>query len=53
MHYVTVTHLTPRHCLYEDFFGYTYTGQFGILEDYTDRLVFVSPEAYETLEQAD
>jgi len=53
VHYVTVTHLTPRHFLYEDFLGYTYSGQFGILEDYTDRLVFVRPEANETLEEAE
>jgi hypothetical protein len=32
--------LTPRFFLYEDFFGYEYTGQYGILDDYTDYLVF-------------
>lgn len=32
--------LTPRFFLYEDFFGYEYTGQYGILEDYTDYIVF-------------
>ncbi len=30
----------PRVFLYEDFNRYTYTGQFGILDDYTDYLVF-------------
>lgn len=32
--------LTPRFFLYEDFLGYQYTGQYGILDDYTDYLVF-------------
>lgn len=32
--------LTPRFFLYEDFLGYEYTGQYGILDDYTDYLVF-------------
>lgn len=32
--------ITPEFFLYEDFFGYEYTGQYGILEDYTDYLVF-------------
>ncbi len=32
--------ITPEFFLYEDFFGYEYTGQFGVLEDYTDYLVF-------------
>jgi len=30
----------PKIFLYEDFFGYEYTGQFGILDDYTNYLVF-------------
>lgn len=32
--------LTPRFFLYENFFGYEYSGQYGILEDYTPYLVF-------------
>lgn len=32
--------LTPRFFLYEDFLGYEYTGQYGILDDYTDYIVF-------------
>jgi hypothetical protein len=32
--------ITPRFFLYEDFYGYEYTDQYGILEDYTDYLVF-------------
>lgn len=32
--------LTPRFFLYEDFYGYEYSGQYGILEDYTDYLIF-------------
>lgn len=36
----TAAWLTPEFFLYEDFFGYEYTGQYGILQDYTDYLVF-------------
>lgn len=32
--------LTPRFFLYENFFGYEYSGDYGILEDYTPYLVF-------------
>jgi hypothetical protein len=32
--------LTPRFFLYENFFGYEYSGSYGILEDYTPYLVF-------------
>lgn len=32
--------LTPRFFLYENFFGYEYSGAYGILEDYTPYLVF-------------
>lgn len=32
--------IQPKIFLYEDFYGYEYTGQFGILDDYTDYLVF-------------
>ncbi len=30
----------PQFFLYENFYGYQYTGEFGILSDYTDYLVF-------------
>lgn len=36
----TAAWVQPKIFLYEDFFGYEYTGQFGILDDYTDYLVF-------------
>lgn len=32
--------LTPRFFLYENFYGYEYRGEFGILDDYTPYLVF-------------
>ena len=32
--------LTPQFFLYENFFGYEYSGDYGILEDYTPYLVF-------------
>ena len=32
--------LTPQFFLYENFFGYEYSGAYGILEDYTPYLVF-------------
>ena len=37
---LTFTYFTPRFFIFEDFFGYEFTDQFGILEDYTDYLVF-------------
>lgn len=37
---LTFTWLPPRTFLFEDFNRYTYNGEFGILEDYSDRLVF-------------
>lgn len=36
----TAAWLTPRFFLYENFFGYEYSGDYGILEDYTPYLVF-------------
>jgi hypothetical protein len=38
--FVVFTFLTPRFFLFENFFGYKYDGQFGILADYTPFLVF-------------
>ncbi len=38
--FVVFTFLTPRIFLFENFFGYRYDGQFGILADYTPFLVF-------------
>lgn len=36
----TAAWFQPRIFLYEDFLGYEYTGQFGILDDYTNYLIF-------------
>jgi hypothetical protein len=38
--FVVFTFLPPRIFLFENFFGYVYDGQFGILADYTPYLVF-------------
>lgn len=38
--FVVFTFLPPRFFLFENFFGYVYDGQFGILADYTPYLVF-------------
>jgi hypothetical protein len=37
---VLFTFATPRIFLFENFYGYVYTGEFGILEDYTPYLIF-------------
>jgi hypothetical protein len=37
---VAFTWAPPRTFLFEDFNGYVYNGEFGILDDYSDRLVF-------------
>lgn len=36
----TAAFYPPEFFLYEDFLGYEYTGQFGILDDYSEYLVF-------------
>jgi hypothetical protein len=36
----TAAWVQPKIFIYEDFFGYEYTNQFGILDDYTEYLVF-------------
>jgi hypothetical protein len=38
--FITFTFLPPRIFLFENFFGYVYSGEFGILADYTPYLVF-------------
>lgn len=38
----TLTWVPPRMFLFENFFGYEYSGQYGILDDYTPYLVFTS-----------
>ncbi|HEX5827482.1 MAG TPA: DUF6512 family protein [Candidatus Limnocylindrales bacterium] len=38
--FIVFTFLPPRIFLFENFFGYVYDGQFGILADYTPYLVF-------------
>ncbi|KAA3664260.1 MAG: hypothetical protein DWQ04_06605 [Chloroflexi bacterium] len=40
----TFTYFPPKFFLFQDFFGYKFTGQYGILEDYTDYKVFNLPE---------
>jgi hypothetical protein len=37
---IAFTFAPPRLFLFENFYGYTYTGEFGILEDYEPYLVF-------------
>jgi hypothetical protein len=41
---LTFTFLPPRVFLFEDFYGYTYNGEFGILESYEGREVFVQQD---------
>lgn len=36
----TFTYFPPKMFLFENFSGYTYRGEYGILEDYTDYLIF-------------
>lgn len=38
----TLTWFPPRVFLFENFFGYEYSGEFGILDDYTPYLIFES-----------
>ena len=38
--FLLLTYFPPRFFLWEDFAWYEYNGQYGILEDYTDYLVF-------------
>jgi hypothetical protein len=38
----TLTFFPPRMFLFENFFGYEYSGEYGILDDYTPYLVFES-----------
>ncbi len=38
--FLTLTYFPPKFFLFEDFFRYEYNGQYGILDDYTDYLVF-------------
>ncbi|MDX1450549.1 MAG: hypothetical protein R3246_15990, partial [Acidimicrobiia bacterium] len=37
---VAFTWITPRMFLFENFYGYEYSGEYGILDDYTPYLVF-------------
>jgi hypothetical protein len=39
----TAAWFPPQFFLYENFFGYEYTGEFGFLDDYSDYLVFSRP----------
>ncbi|MEM8860619.1 MAG: DUF6512 family protein [Chloroflexota bacterium] len=40
----TFTYFPPEMRLFEDYYGYTYRGEYGILEDYTDYLIFTVDE---------
>ena len=53
LHFATAAYLTPRFFLYENFFGYKYSGDFGILPDYSKYLIFRSPEEYEAIKAAE
>lgn len=52
VHVVTMAHYQPRFFIYEDFFRYTYDNNYGILPDYTDYLIFKTPEEYAAIEAA-
>ncbi|MCB9992104.1 MAG: hypothetical protein H6873_00450 [Hyphomicrobiaceae bacterium] len=52
-HFATVSYLTPRFFLYENFFHYKYSGDYGILPDYSAYLVFRSPEEYSAIKAAE
>lgn len=41
--FVSLTYFPPRLFVFEDFLGYEYDGQYGILEDYSRHLVFSDP----------
>lgn len=43
--FIGFTFYPPEFFLFEDFFGYTYNGEYGILEDYSKHLVFVEGTA--------
>ena len=38
--FLTLTYFPPRFFIFEDFLGYEYRGEWGILEDYSEHLVF-------------
>ncbi len=38
--FLTLTYYPPKFFIFEDFIGYEYQGEYGILEDYSDHLVF-------------
>lgn len=41
--FVAFTYAPPRFFIFENFFRYTYAGEYGILPDYTDYLIFKKP----------
>ena len=42
--FMTLTYLPPRFFLFEDFLGYEFRGEYGILEDYSRHLVFTDTD---------
>lgn len=42
--FLALTYFVPKLFVFEDFLGYEYDGQYGILEDYSRHLVFSEPE---------
>jgi len=42
--FLTLTYFVPKFFIFEDFLGYEYAGEYGILEDYSRHLVFSDPE---------
>ena len=42
--FLTLTYFVPKFFIFEDFIGYEYQDEYGILEDYSNHLVFSDPE---------
>jgi len=42
--FLTLSYLPPRIFLFEDFLGYEFRGEYGILEDYSEHLVFTDTD---------
>jgi len=42
--FLLLTYFPPRIFIWEDFLGYEFRGEFGILEDYSEHLVFTDAD---------
>ena len=42
--FLTLTYFVPKFFIFEDFIGYEYQGEYGILDDYSNHLVFSDSE---------